>query len=260
MSLKLSPTLSICDTCGDDKNFGRRKRTIPLPEESDDEAQTDSLELPPIPASFSQITQKGTETFETTYQRNLIPCSSSTGTVSTVPYTGSHTNAVQHAEFQRQVLRLLNLVRLTLQQQGELLQAIFDRQVNTDAIIPASAMISAPFTTSEALEELNASLDEHRKAQHAQEFATLGGSDVGQAARNMLCYLMNDTVASEYNWLGQKGKKKFALLNFTRVIFQALRQNEKLTASRSDIEVAIKSWLCHTKERVTKVQERALTN
>ncbi|XP_064469694.1 uncharacterized protein LOC135384422 [Ornithodoros turicata] len=172
------------------------------------------------------------------------------------------TYVVTDYKFQRQILRLLNLVRLTQQLHTDVLQAILDRHLNVDTGVnpgaAAAALIDGPFSTPEGLEEFCATLERPQKARLARELSTLGGGTVGQATRNMLSYLMTDDVANQYSWFGQKGKKKFAALNFTRVILDALRMNKAFTsASMSEVESAVKSWLRHAKERMTAREKLA---
>ncbi|XP_064462447.1 uncharacterized protein LOC135373097 [Ornithodoros turicata] len=165
-----------------------------------------------------------------------------------IPGNFSHCNA---AKFQHRVWRLLHVMRLTQQRHGEVLQEICSQSVkHLTTPTPPNFLIKAAFTTSEALEEFDQSLNEEQQAQLVDELSHLGGTDVGQATRSILSYLLTGPAASEYSWLGQKGKKKFSTLKLPSLIFQAVRRNKKLaTATKAEVETAIKSWLRHAKER-----------
>ncbi|XP_064467205.1 uncharacterized protein LOC135378195 [Ornithodoros turicata] len=154
-------------------------------------------------------------------------------------------------EYQRQTLRLLHMMRLTLMQHGELLQDLCSHRIDIHEARPA--LVQEPFVCSQALEEFSNSLNNSKTAQLVDELSHLGGNDVGQATRNMLCYLLTDSVASEYSWLGQKGKKKFPTLKLPGIIYKAVRGNAKTSgATKVDVECAIKSWLRHARDRRSK--------
>ncbi|XP_064461888.1 uncharacterized protein LOC135372103 [Ornithodoros turicata] len=155
-------------------------------------------------------------------------------------------------EFQEQVLRTLYMVRVAQQQHGDVLQELCSHKTHSeDDARPSPALIASPFGTSAQLEEFNSSLNENKKECLVKEVAQLAGNEVGAATRTILQYLMTDEVPTEYSWKGQKGKRKFCLLHFPGVIVQAIRRNKKLTsATKDEVEGAIKNWLRHATERV----------
>lgn len=52
--------------------------------------------------------------------------------------------------------------------------------------------------------------------------ASLGGSAAAPATRRILEAIMSQKVAVRYSWLGQKGKKKFSVLNIATLIISEL--------------------------------------
>ncbi|XP_064468828.1 uncharacterized protein LOC135383181 [Ornithodoros turicata] len=159
---------------------------------------------------------------------------------------------VPHEEFQRQAMRLLHMMRLTQLQHGEVLEELCSR--HTRILEHCPSMIQAPFTTTEDLEAFDSTLNESKTAQLIDELCRLGGNDVGHATRNILCYILTDSLAEQYSWIGQKGKRKFAVLKFPSIIFRAVRANTKTTtANKVEVETHIKAWLRHAKDREKKL-------
>ncbi|XP_064477497.1 uncharacterized protein LOC135391255 isoform X1 [Ornithodoros turicata] len=258
---------SIPDNLAQCNTAKKRQQSQPLPDTSD--SDPDEVGMPSVPDNFPQCNtarkakadapSQGSSCMAT--QRQYCSTTEGAGEMHTgiqgtqqpktaMDQDGSTFNKVK-TEFQKQVLRLLHVVRFTLQQHSDVLQAICNQGVNNAVGQTApNFLVKAAFATSEALEEFSKSLNEERQAQLVDEFSHLGGTDVRHATRSILSYLLTDTVAREYSWLGQKGKRKFSMLKFPPLIFQAVRRDKKLaTATKSEVEGAIKSWLRHANER-----------
>ncbi|XP_064462703.1 uncharacterized protein LOC135373419 [Ornithodoros turicata] len=153
-------------------------------------------------------------------------------------------------ECNKQILRLLHVLRLTQQQHGEILQELCKQRVVINEATEVPLLVESPFTLVETLEAFNTSLDEIKERRLVKELAQLGGNDVRVATRRMLGYLMKDETAAEYSWLGKKGKRKFAFLKFPQVIVKAIRMNKNMSmATQDEVESTIKTWLRHAKER-----------
>ncbi|XP_064462501.1 uncharacterized protein LOC135373188 [Ornithodoros turicata] len=163
------------------------------------------------------------------------------------------------SDFQRQVLRILHIMRLAQQEQGDLLHEVSRQLVHSDPIVAEAPLVPTPFASCEALVDFNDSLNEHMETRLVEELAQLGGSEVRQSTRKILEYLLTDYVAAEFSWLGQKGKRKFGQLKLPHLIIRAVRKNIRLSAAtRYEVESEIKTWLRHAKERCTS--QRALTD
>ncbi|XP_064463677.1 uncharacterized protein LOC135374675 [Ornithodoros turicata] len=121
-------------------------------------------------------------------------------------------------EFQKQVLRLLYILRHRQQQHGDMLQELCSRNAFPEQVLLPPALIRAPFGSVAQLEEFNSQMNDTRKEQLVRELAELGGTEFGAATRTALQYIMTDFVACEYSWKGQKGKRKFCILCFPAII------------------------------------------
>uniref|UniRef100_A0A2R5L443 Putative secreted protein n=1 Tax=Ornithodoros turicata TaxID=34597 RepID=A0A2R5L443_9ACAR len=124
------------------------------------------------------------------------------------------------SDFQRQVLRILHIMRLAQQEQGDLLHEVSRQRVHSDPIVAEAPLVPTPFASCEALVDFNDSLNEHMETRLVEELAQLGGSEVRQSTRKILEYLLTDYVAAEFSWLGQKGKRKFGQLKLPQLIIR----------------------------------------
>ncbi|XP_064469889.1 uncharacterized protein LOC135384623, partial [Ornithodoros turicata] len=113
-------------------------------------------------------------------------------------------HALATAEFQRQVLKLLQQIRLTQQGDSDLLRELCSQRTASTSSKPLQVLIEKPFTSSEELELFEAELDEAKKSILVQELGAIGGNDIGQAVRNILAYLLTNEAAGDYSWLGRK--------------------------------------------------------
>ncbi|XP_064455056.1 uncharacterized protein LOC135366312 [Ornithodoros turicata] len=69
-------------------------------------------------------------------------------------------------EYQRQTLRLLHMMRLTVMQHGELLQDLCSHRIDIHEARPA--LVQEPFVCSQALQEFSNSLNNSKTAQLRQ--------------------------------------------------------------------------------------------
>ncbi|XP_064463346.1 uncharacterized protein LOC135374291 isoform X2 [Ornithodoros turicata] len=245
----------------------KKRKVQPLPEDSDEDVDS-QLDIPPVPPNFphaaaaadlQECSVSGVSTevarnsapqkrFESSVQRSSISRSHMHEESQSERYQG--VEAVLKEDYGKQVLRLLQIIRLTQQEHGEVLQELTRQRLNYD-VSGSSPLVPFPFPSSEALEEFNSSLNEDLETQLVQELAQLGGNDVRSTTRKILEYLLTDSAASEFSWLGQKGKKKFGLLKLPQIIVRGVRANRKHSAAtKDDVESTIKSWLRHAKDRL----------
>ncbi|XP_072141991.1 uncharacterized protein [Dermacentor andersoni] len=148
-------------------------------------------------------------------------------------------------EFQSQVLRLLNILRLTVQEILSNLDACVAQGKVTSA--PA-VLVQQPFETVDALLNFEASLRPEDANVLVNELVQLGGRTPNAAVKRMLIYLFADKLAAEYSWHGKKGKRKFADLRLCQHLFTAVRRRFP-QSTRDDVESTTKSWLRHAPER-----------
>ncbi|XP_029822778.4 uncharacterized protein LOC115308822 [Ixodes scapularis] len=151
----------------------------------------------------------------------------------------------QDQAFKQHVLRLLNIMRFTLQQHGEMLNKLC-------AILPVHAVIAHPSLVEQAFNTLpdllafEKELDEEKALRLVHELKQLGGKTASKATKRMLTYLLTDELAAQFSWIGRKGKLNFSVLKTATAITDAAK---KLPGGKDAIEDAIKSWLRHAPER-----------
>ncbi|XP_064489025.1 uncharacterized protein LOC135400932 [Ornithodoros turicata] len=150
-------------------------------------------------------------------------------------------------EFQRQVLKSLNILRMNLQQQGDLISSLVPLQASSPA---APLVVTEPFHSVELLESFQHHLTNQKEEQLYRELAVLGGSSVKTAVKRIMCHLFTDDVAEKFSWEGKKGKLVFKELKFPGIIMRAVHANKTLAnATNFEVESEIKGWLRHAKDR-----------
>lgn len=150
------------------------------------------------------------------------------------------------SDFQRQVLRRLEVIQLLQQQQGEQL-AILTQQSRRDAPI-AARLVSGPFHTMEELRAFDSSLVGDTKQAFVNELSQIGGDHVLKATRRILVYLMADELAAKFSWLGRKGKTNFSKFTMASCIVDVVSAAHP--AGKFCVEAGIKSWLVHAPDRI----------
>lgn len=156
--------------------------------------------------------------------------------------------AIPEAEFQKQVLRQLQLMRLMIEQLSERIERAQPVQKSCGHE-GKPALVKEAFTSLQDFEEFDEGASKV-KEQLLHEFQALGGVDVSGATKRILLYLMQDRVAQNYSWVGNKGKRKFCNLAVTPIIIDAVRSNKLFTATVNEVEGVIKKWLQHASCRL----------
>lgn len=153
----------------------------------------------------------------------------------------------QDAAFRQNVLRLLNVIRFTLQQHGDMLNQLCE-VIPQRAIVTCAPMVERPFTALDDLRAFDECLDKDKAGVLVQELIKLGGKDSRTAARRMLGYLLDDKLASLFSWFGRKGKMSFSTLKIAAAVTVAAHSitNE----DKAKVEDAIRAWLRHAPERM----------
>ncbi|XP_064481271.1 uncharacterized protein LOC135394461 [Ornithodoros turicata] len=155
-------------------------------------------------------------------------------------------NVLPHAEFQRQVIRQLHVIRLMLQQQADINQHTCGNPRTSLLSKPQENIIKKPFDNLEEFKAFEASLTPEKEEKLTQELQYLGGKDIKSTTRRILCYVMTKRVAKNYSWVGHKGKDKFCLLKMCSAIMNAVRGNRRLRdVNAFEVESVIQSYLRH---------------
>lgn len=146
------------------------------------------------------------------------------------------------------------------EQQGRQLDAIICK-LNSSHQNPSrdedEDVLTQPFQDIEDFEKFDAGLGTNgrMKTSLVHQLAGLGGSAAAPATRRILEAIMGQKVAVQYSWLGQKGKKKFSVLNVAGLIIRAVKQNFD-DAKQADVENVIKTWLRHSGEKLKKLEAK----
>ncbi|XP_077545455.1 uncharacterized protein LOC144158449 isoform X2 [Haemaphysalis longicornis] len=169
-------------------------------------------------------------------------------------------NGTDRPDFE-QMMKALQSIQMRSEQQGKQLDDI-KRKLNIDPspFRDDDEMLKKPLQDIEEFEKFDAELgtNDSTRARLLREMSGLGGLSVAHATRRILEALMNQQVAVRYSWLGQKGKKKFGLLNVAKLIIKAVKQNFA-DATHTEVENVIKTWLRHSGERLKKLEAKAAT-
>ncbi|XP_034143022.1 coiled-coil domain-containing protein 8 homolog [Esox lucius] len=80
--------------------------------------------------------------------------------------------------------------------------------------------------------------------------ADIGGTNVDDATRRMMKYILSNELALDYNMFGRHGKKKFKDLCLFNVVYEALKKNS-LTAqvNQQEAERALSKWFTGARDR-----------
>ncbi|CAN7948195.1 unnamed protein product [Ixodes pacificus] len=151
----------------------------------------------------------------------------------------------QDQAFKQHVLRLLNIMRFTLQQHGEMLNKLC-ATLPVHAVIAHPSLVEQAFNTLPDLLAFEKELDEEKAPRLVHELKQLGGKTASKATKRMLTYLLTDELAAQFSWIGRKGKLNFSVLKTATAITDAAK---KLPGGKDAIEDTIKSWLRHAPER-----------
>ncbi|XP_064458904.1 uncharacterized protein LOC135369202 isoform X1 [Ornithodoros turicata] len=163
------------------------------------------------------------------------------------------------SEFEKKVLRSLNVIQLRLAEHSEQLDAIAECLQQ-----PCS---SDTTTTFEQLTDVESFLhfdDELKTSPEKREslrkfMTTLGGNNTGDRVRRILYHLLSDEVAVCFNWTGTGSKEKFQSLQLTAIMLSSLT-TPPAAATASDIEKVTQTWLRHANERLQKKKSHSGTS
>ncbi|CAN7988821.1 unnamed protein product [Ixodes hexagonus] len=123
----------------------------------------------------------------------------------------------QEQGYKQHVLRLLNIVRFTLQQHGEMLNKLCE-VLPSHAVVVRPRLIERPFNKLDDLFAFDKTLVNEKAAMLVQEFRELGGRRACNATKYMLAHLLGDQLAAQFSWVGRKGKQSFSSLRTAAAI------------------------------------------
>ncbi|XP_064469679.1 uncharacterized protein LOC135384408 [Ornithodoros turicata] len=163
-------------------------------------------------------------------------------------------HAMPEHEFQLQVLRSLNVIRLAVQQQSDLLSQL--TPPSRDPVGDVQQLVAQPFSRIEDFEQFESTLTPALEKQFVQELTLLGGATPKAAVKRILEYVMTDQVAEKYSWEGRKGKNVFRDLRLPNIMMRAVHAQKQLSkCTNYDLEKATKAWLRHSADRLKRVAD-----
>ncbi|XP_064461844.1 uncharacterized protein LOC135372052 isoform X2 [Ornithodoros turicata] len=163
-------------------------------------------------------------------------------------------HAMPEHEFQLQVLRSLNVIRLAVQQQSDLLSQL--TPPSRDPVGDVQQLVAQPFSRIEDFEQFESTLTPALEKQFVQELTLLGGATPKAAVKRILEYVMTDQVAEKYSWEGRKGKNVFRDLRLPNIMMRAVHAQKQLSkCTNYDLEKATKDWLRHSADRLKRVAD-----
>ncbi|KAL1466868.1 hypothetical protein MTO96_042458 [Rhipicephalus appendiculatus] len=160
-----------------------------------------------------------------------------------------------------EVLRLLHSIQCRQLQHSSQLNmitawiasrtSVLDEAETQDIEIPRTLDAFIQFDDSVAKsKELQKQLKAHWKK--------FGGISMPDTVKRIMRDMLSDEVASNYSWQGAKGKLHFRETACCQILLEiAAASPHYQSATTSDVEVVIKSWLRHSKERLIKKRTSA---
>ncbi|XP_032365789.1 uncharacterized protein LOC116683560 [Etheostoma spectabile] len=151
------------------------------------------------------------------------------------------------------LLTIVEEIKETQKVHGKMLNALLKKQDTSVMEVPDGVVF--PLQTQadvEALEELLG--DRSLMSAVVAMVADIGGTNVDDATRRMMKYILSNELALDYNMFGRHGKKKFKDLCLFNVLYEALKKNS-LTAqvNQQEAERALSKWFTGARDRRTKV-------
>ncbi|XP_064483682.1 uncharacterized protein LOC135396571 isoform X3 [Ornithodoros turicata] len=201
---------------------------------------------PPITCNqrSSQVPQRQLHTEPAHSGARTLPAASTT--------TRSQTQAMPDCEFQRQVLKSLNILRMAMQQHSELLSSLVPQQ---SSLVEAPLLLSEPLDSVEDVDNFERQLTPDRQKQLVTELMLLGGSSLKCAVKRILSHMFTDKLAQLYSWEGRKGKFKFVDLTLPGLILRALHAQKKFSkVTEFEVQVVAKEWLRHAGDRCKRAK------
>lgn len=92
-------------------------------------------------------------------------------------------------------------------------------------------------------------------SQQIYKMKHLGGSTIGQRVRNIMKSSFSDTVMFECSWTGIGKTPKIRFQKFEVIIKAIKKALLSNSSTEHDIEMHIKNWVRHAKERLNVSQE-----
>uniref|UniRef100_UPI00358FC656 uncharacterized protein isoform X6 n=1 Tax=Myxine glutinosa TaxID=7769 RepID=UPI00358FC656 len=145
------------------------------------------------------------------------------------------------------ILTVLEEIKRHVKQHTVMLQTILERQQPQDVEWSTMHKFNFPLKTMEdvqMVEELLA--DNATERALVMHLSKLGGMTQDDVVRRILCHVVSNKIATQFNWMGRGSKSAFSELALTRAIKAAAK---KASVNEAQCEAKIKSWLKYSGDR-----------
>ncbi|XP_034142802.1 coiled-coil domain-containing protein 8 homolog isoform X2 [Esox lucius] len=147
------------------------------------------------------------------------------------------------------LLTIVEEIKETQKVHGKMLNVLLKKQDTSVMEVPDGVVF--PLQTQEDVEVLEEQLgDRSLMSAVVAMVADIGGTNVDDATRRMMKYILSNELALDYNMFGRHGKKKFKDLCLFNVVYEALKKNS-LTAqvNQQEAERALSKWFTGARDR-----------
>ncbi|KAL1446263.1 hypothetical protein MTO96_044634, partial [Rhipicephalus appendiculatus] len=124
------------------------------------------------------------------------------------------------ADFNKQVIRLLQTILIRIDHQSTVLDTISARLCSGIVEIQEE-LLKEQFSNVKEFEKFNENLSKSTQLRSTliKELSSLGGYNASSATRRFLEAIMTQEVAVHYSWLGRKGKRAFSTLPICDIMY-----------------------------------------
>ncbi|XP_063220044.1 uncharacterized protein LOC134529655 [Bacillus rossius redtenbacheri] len=152
-------------------------------------------------------------------------------------------------EFHKLILRKLNHLIYKVDSLEEKLMSLGDRNkvVVTDEEVCIQKLF--PLKTFEEVDHCESLLKDATFCDKLiLSLKVIGGNHLQGSVTNLLKRMLTNQLATEYSWLGAKGKKNFRKLELSHVVMRVVRFHYP-SATETEVSIIISNWLKHAKKR-----------
>ncbi|XP_064464095.1 uncharacterized protein LOC135375283 [Ornithodoros turicata] len=159
--------------------------------------------------------------------------------------------------FEKEVLKVLHMLKVTQQAQSEQLSAILHSLSSAAEEAESQRALPMPFRRlSDFLQFEEDLADSDTKRSQLRKFIrSVGGGNPRELTFRFLSRLLGYSVGKEYSLFGNKGKRKFSNLTTWTIMLNYMTETKGATVK--EVEQATMSWLRHAPEACHREEQKA---
>ncbi|XP_063232477.1 uncharacterized protein LOC134536615 [Bacillus rossius redtenbacheri] len=254
------------DSLNKRKKRQMRAKRVPETEDSETELEEETSQslLPPLPKcpnSFRpQCASTQKEWMSTKFRSNeptmkqTSGVNNSVGSASPMEVTVQRKEAGVSTEFEKLVLKKLNIITYKLESLEEKLRNLESAKLTTVCEQPSERIPSNmfPLASLTAVEELELLLQNPSYFDSVVFYLkTLGGVNITDVTFSVMKKILSNEVAMEYSYFGFKGKKTFKNLKLSEVVISVVRCHVR-DATEKAVGDRVAAWLKHARTRLSR--------